>query len=80
MPETRCSICTIPKGRMKLDSAGLVSALFKVDDTYTVRYEPSSAPAESQMDSKEGKRHRQTAVTYDRNQNRADLGGTRRAR
>jgi len=25
-------------GRMKLDSAGLVSALFKVDDTYTVRF------------------------------------------
>ena len=58
-------------GSMKLDSAGLVSALFKVDDTYTVRFEPSFCAAESQMDSKEGKRHRQTAVTYDRNQNRA---------
>ena len=58
-------------GRMKLDSAGLVSALFKVDDTYTVRFEPSFCAAESQMDSKEGKRHRQTTVTFDRNQNRA---------
>ena len=58
-------------GRMKLDSAGLVSALFKVDDTYTVRFEPSFCAAESQMDSKEGKRHRRTMVTYDRNQNRA---------
>jgi len=56
---------------MKLDSAGLVSALFKVDDTYTVRFEPSFCAAESQMDSKEGKRHRQTTVTYDRTQNRA---------
>lgn len=59
------------EGRMKLDSAGLVSSLFKVDDTYTVRYEQSFCATESQMDSKEGKRHRQTAVTYDRNQNRA---------
>jgi hypothetical protein len=59
------------EGRMKLDSAGLVSALFKVDDTYTVRYEQSFCASESQMDSKEGKRHRQTTVTYDRNQNRA---------
>jgi Protein of unknown function (DUF3108) len=58
-------------GRMKLDSAGLVSALFKVDDAYTVRFEPSFCAGESQMDSKEGKRHRQTTVTYDRNQNRA---------
>jgi hypothetical protein len=59
------------EGRMKLDSAGLVSTLFKVDDTYTVRYEQSFCASESQMDSKEGKRHRQTTVTYDRNQNRA---------
>lgn len=59
------------EGRMKLDSAGLVSALFKVDDTYTVHYEQSFCASESQMDAKEGKRHRQTTVTYDRNQNRA---------
>jgi hypothetical protein len=59
------------EGRMKLDSGGLVSALFKVDDTYTVRYEQSFCASESLMDSKEGKRHRQSTVTYDRNQNRA---------
>jgi hypothetical protein len=59
------------EGRMKLDSAGLVSALFKVDDAYTVRFEPSFCAAESQMDSKEGKRHHLTTVTFDRNQNRA---------
>lgn len=59
------------EGRMKLDSAGLVSALFKVDDTYTARYEQSVCAVESQMDSKEGKRHRQTTVTFDRSQNRA---------
>ena len=59
------------EGRMKLDSAGLVSALFKVDDTYTVRYEQPFCASSSQLDSKEGKRHHQTTVTYDRKQNRA---------
>lgn len=59
------------EGRLKLDSGGLVSALFKVDDTYTVHYEQSFCATASLMDSKEGKRHRQTTVTYDRNQNRA---------
>ncbi|MEO8051559.1 MAG: DUF3108 domain-containing protein, partial [Acidobacteriota bacterium] len=58
-------------GRMKLDSGGLVSALFKVDDTYTVRYEQAFCAVESLMDSKEGKRHHQTTVKFDRNQNRA---------
>jgi len=59
------------EGRMKLDSAGLVSALFKVDDTYTVRFDTSFCAGESQMDAKEGKRHRQSTVTYDRTLNRA---------
>jgi hypothetical protein len=59
------------EGSLKLDSAGLVSALFKVDDTYTVRYEQPLCASSSQLDSIEGKRHRQTTVTYDRKQNRA---------
>jgi hypothetical protein len=56
---------------LKLESAGLVSSLFKVNDTYTAHYEESFCATGSLMDSKEGKRHRQTTVTYDRNQNRA---------
>jgi hypothetical protein len=59
------------EGRLKMDSAGLVSALFKVDDTYTVRYEQSFCATESELDSKEGKRHHQTTVTYDRGKNHA---------
>jgi hypothetical protein len=59
------------EGRLKLDSAGLVSALFKVDDTYTMRYEQPFCASSSQLDSKEGKRHHQTTVIYDRKQNRA---------
>jgi hypothetical protein len=58
------------EGHIKIDSAGLVSTLFKIDDTYTVHYAPSFCTIDSVLDSKEGKRHRQTTVTYDRNQNR----------
>jgi Protein of unknown function (DUF3108) len=59
------------EGHLKLFSAGLVSALFKVDDTYSVRYEQGFCATGSLLDSMEGKRHRQTTVTYDRSQNRA---------
>ena len=59
------------EGTLRLISAGLVSALFKVDDTYNVRYEQPFCATGSQLDSKQGKAHRQTTVTYDRNQNRA---------
>jgi hypothetical protein len=59
------------EAHLKLVSAGLVSALFKVDDTYSVRYEQGFCASGSLLDSMEGKRHRQTTVTYDRNQNRA---------
>jgi hypothetical protein len=56
---------------LKLESAGLVSTLFKVNDTYSVNYDQSSCAESSSMDSQEGKRHRETTVTYDRAQNRA---------
>lgn len=59
------------EGRVKIDSAGIVSALFKVDDTYNVHYGPSYCAVDSLLDSKEGKRHHQTTVTYERNPNRA---------
>ncbi len=57
--------------RIKLDSAGLVSALYKVDDTYSARYEGSNCAVASAMDSQEGKRHRETTIQFDRNRNRA---------
>ena len=59
------------EGRVKIDSAGLVSTLFKISNTYTVHYAPSFCATDSLLDSREGKRHRQTTVTYDRSQNRA---------
>jgi hypothetical protein len=56
---------------MKLDSAGMVSTLFKVHDVYTVNYDEPFCVTSSLMDSFEGKRHHETRVTYDRARNHA---------
>ena len=58
---------------LKLESAGMVSALYKVDDTYRVQFDSSLCAASSQMNSKEGSRRRETTVTLDRNRSRAFL-------
>jgi hypothetical protein len=58
-------------GRVKLDSAGLVSALYKVNDTYTVSYDPGRCATGSHLDAQEGKRHRETQINFDRNDNKA---------
>ncbi len=60
------------RGTLKLESAGLVSALFKIRDTYTIGYEDGCAAA-SVLDSLEGKRHHETKVTYDRAGKRASF-------
>ena len=57
--------------RIRLQSAGLVSALFKVDDTYSVNFEDPYCATDSVMDSQEGRRHRNTLVQFDRAQNHA---------
>ena len=59
------------EARVNLDSAGLVSTLFKVSDKYAVRYDPPLCATSSLLDAQEGKRHRETAITFDRAQNRA---------
>jgi hypothetical protein len=59
------------EGRVKLDSAGLVTTLFKVDDTYTVKYDGPYCATSSLLDAQEGKRHRETSITFDRYLNRA---------
>jgi hypothetical protein len=58
--------------RMKLESAGLVSTLFKVDDAYGVTYDEPFCATSSTLDAQEGKRHHETHVTFDRAKNRAD--------
>lgn len=56
---------------MKVESAGLVSSLFKVKDAYSVDYDEPFCATGTRMDSQEGKRHHETDVTYDRSLNRA---------
>lgn len=60
------------QGTIKLDSAGLVSTLFKVDDTYNVRFE-NGCTAEASLDAKEGRRHRRTDLTIDSSRNRSSF-------
>jgi hypothetical protein len=59
------------RAELKLESAGMVSTLFKVHDVYSVNYEDPFCATSSMMDSFEGKRHHETKITYDRAQNRA---------
>jgi len=56
---------------MHLQSSGIVSSLFKVDDLYTASYGEPYCVDSTAMDSMEGKRHHETRVTYDRMRNRA---------
>ena len=58
---------------LKLESAGLVSTLYKVQDIYRVRFDTAFCAGSSLMDSREGSRHRETSINFDRNRNRAYL-------
>jgi hypothetical protein len=53
--------------QLKLESAGMVSTLFKVHDLYTVNYDDPFCATSTSMDSFEGKRHHETTVTYAQN-------------
>lgn len=56
---------------LQLDSAGLVTSLFKIHDVYSTDYDSGFCAADWVMDSEEGKRHHETKVTYDRSAGRA---------
>jgi hypothetical protein len=56
---------------MRLESSGIVASLFKVEDTYDIDYQDPYCAMSSVFNAKEGKRQRQTHVTYDRSRNRA---------
>jgi len=58
---------------LKLESAGMVSTLYKVQDAYRVQFDAPFCATSSLMDAKEGSRHRETSVNFDRNRNRAFL-------
>lgn len=54
-----------------LQSAGLVSKLYKLDDSYAVRFEEPFCVTGSTLDAQEGKKHRDTRVVYDRGREKA---------
>jgi hypothetical protein len=56
---------------MHLESAGILSVLFKIQDVYTVNYEDSLCATSSVMESMERDRHHEAQVTYDRSHNHA---------
>jgi Protein of unknown function (DUF3108) len=59
------------RGSLHLESAGIVSTLFRVDDVYTVNYEDSVCATSTLLESMERERHHETRVTYDRAHNHA---------
>jgi Protein of unknown function (DUF3108) len=59
------------EGHIYLQSGGLLNALFKVENRYTVHYDGEYCATTSTFDAVEGRRHRETTVTYDRAQRRA---------
>ncbi len=59
------------KTSVKLESAGFVSTLMRIHDDYSVHFEEGLCATSAEMESMEGKRHRQAEVTYDRSRNHA---------
>jgi hypothetical protein len=57
--------------QMRLESVGLVSKLYKVDDTYTSLLGPGLCAVRSHLIAHEGRRHRETTVTFDREAGKA---------
>jgi hypothetical protein len=57
--------------KMHLESAGLVSKLYKVDNQYTSVLASNLCAVTSHLVAHEGRRHRETRVTYDREEKRA---------
>ena len=53
-------------GNVKLESAGLVSALYKVDDAYVAHFDRNLCASATTLESHEGKRTRRTELTVDR--------------
>lgn len=66
----------IPQGTstqydLHLDSAGLVSKLYRVNDNYSVTFDSNYCAAGTFMRSEEGARRRETTVTFDRERKKA---------
>ena len=59
------------EAKVHLESAGLVSKLYKLDDNYAVMLENQFCATSSSMDAFEGKKHHATKITYDGARGRA---------
>ncbi len=58
---------------LKVESAGIVSALYRIEDTYRIQFEGPFCATSSLMNAQEGSRRRETAIAFDRTRNRAFL-------
>jgi hypothetical protein len=56
---------------LDLESTGMVSKLYKVEDKYFGNYDPGFCAISSQMTANEGRRRRESSTTYDRTRNKA---------
>src|SRR3984957_7906181 len=57
--------------RLHIESAGLVSKLYTLEDTYSAGMDSGFCTTATQLDAVEGKRHRDTKVVYDRTHGKA---------
>jgi hypothetical protein len=57
--------------QLHIESGGLVSKLYKLEDTYHIGMEDAFCTTVTQLDSIEGKRHRDTKVVYDHTRGKA---------
>jgi hypothetical protein len=60
------------QGDIHLESAGLVSKLYKVEDNYAVTIDEQLCARSTSMKAIEGKRERETKVTFDRHRGKAN--------
>ena len=56
---------------VRLTSSGLLDKLFRVQDLYHADYEAGYCAVQSTLDASEGKRHRETKISFDRTQKKA---------
>ncbi|HLJ47590.1 MAG TPA: DUF3108 domain-containing protein [Bryobacteraceae bacterium] len=59
------------EAKVHLESVGMVSKLYRLDDNYAVRLEDQFCATGSDMSTIEGKKRRETKVQYDRSKGRA---------
>jgi hypothetical protein len=57
--------------QLRIESGGLVSKLFRLEDTYKVGMQDGFCTAATYLDAIEGKRHRDTKVVYDHTRGKA---------